>query len=71
MVRTAEKLLKEFCPCLQEGQNQLKTLENYCLMATPGVCNAEKAVNVFIKMAKNEVRILKVFSYTFLPVRNC
>lgn len=68
---TAEKLLKEFCPCSQEGQNQLKMLQNYCLLSTTGIRNVEKAPSVFVEMAKNEVGILKIFSYTFLPVINC
>lgn len=70
-VRTTEKILKEFCPCSQEGHNQLKTLRNYCFMATTGIHNVENALSVFVEMAKNEVRIPEIFSYTFLPAINC
>ncbi|XP_068790276.1 tetratricopeptide repeat protein 21A [Struthio camelus] len=59
-IRTAEKLLMEFCPCSQEGQNQLKMLRNYCLMATKDKSNVEKALNVFIEMAQNEKENVQV-----------
>ncbi|XP_075778962.1 tetratricopeptide repeat protein 21A isoform X6 [Pelodiscus sinensis] len=53
-IRTAEKLLKEFYPHSQEGQNQMKMLQNCCLMATKDKLNVEKALSVFVEMAQNE-----------------
>lgn len=69
-VRTADKLLKDFCPCSQQGQNQLKMLQNYWLLAATGIHNVENALSVFVEMGKHEVRILKIFSCTFLPAIN-
>lgn len=54
-IRTAEKLLKEFYPHSQEGQNQVEMLQSYCLMATKEKHNVEKALKVFIEMGQNEV----------------
>ncbi|KAL7976463.1 hypothetical protein Chor_008412 [Crotalus horridus] len=53
-IRTAEKLLKEFYPHSQEGQNQVEMLQSYCLMATKEKHNVEKALKVFIEMGQNE-----------------
>ncbi|XP_019385707.1 PREDICTED: tetratricopeptide repeat protein 21A isoform X3 [Crocodylus porosus] len=53
-VCTAEKLLKEFYPRSQDDQNQLKMLQNYCLMTTKDKNNVEKALSAFIEMAQNE-----------------
>ncbi|XP_034619745.1 tetratricopeptide repeat protein 21A, partial [Trachemys scripta elegans] len=53
-IHTAEKLLKEFYPHSQEGQNQMKMLKNCCLMATKDKINVEKALSVFVEMAQNE-----------------
>ncbi|KAK9396052.1 tetratricopeptide repeat protein 21A [Crotalus adamanteus] len=53
-IRTAEKLLKEFYPHSQEGQNQVEMLQSYCLMATKEKYNVEKALKVFIEMGQNE-----------------
>ncbi|CAM2105157.1 unnamed protein product [Caretta caretta] len=53
-IRTAEKLLKEFYPHSQKGQNQMKMLQNCCLVATKDKVNVEKALSVFVEMAQNE-----------------
>uniref|UniRef100_A0A670IZN8 Tetratricopeptide repeat domain 21A n=1 Tax=Podarcis muralis TaxID=64176 RepID=A0A670IZN8_PODMU len=53
-IRTAEKLLKEFYPHSQEGQNQVEMLQSYCLMATRETHNVEKALKVFTEMCQNE-----------------
>uniref|UniRef100_A0A8D2Q6G4 Tetratricopeptide repeat domain 21A n=1 Tax=Varanus komodoensis TaxID=61221 RepID=A0A8D2Q6G4_VARKO len=53
-IRTAEKLLKEFYPHSQEGQNQVEMLQSYCLMATKERHNVEKALKVFTEMGQNE-----------------
>ncbi|XP_003221910.1 tetratricopeptide repeat protein 21A [Anolis carolinensis] len=53
-IRTAEKLLKEFYPHSQEGQNQVEMLQSYCLMATKEKHNVEKALKVFTEMGQNE-----------------
>ncbi|XP_032656726.1 tetratricopeptide repeat protein 21A [Chelonoidis abingdonii] len=53
-IRTAEKLLKEFYPHSQEGQNQMKMLQNCCLLATKDKIQVEKALSVFIEMAQYE-----------------
>ncbi|XP_014375105.1 tetratricopeptide repeat protein 21A [Alligator sinensis] len=53
-VCTAEKLLKEFYPRSQDDQNQLKMLQNCCLMTTKDKSNVEKALSAFIEMAQNE-----------------
>lgn len=55
-IRTAEKLLREFYPHSQEGQNQVEMLQSYCLMATKERHNVEKALHAFTEMAQNEVR---------------
>ncbi|KAJ6659332.1 hypothetical protein lerEdw1_019203 [Lerista edwardsae] len=53
-IRTAEKLLREFYPHSQEGQNQVEMLQSYCLMATKEKHNVEKALHAFTEMAQNE-----------------
>ncbi|XP_020661983.3 tetratricopeptide repeat protein 21A [Pogona vitticeps] len=53
-IRTAEKLLKEFYPHSQEGQNQVEMLQSYCLMATKESHNVEKALKVFREVGQNE-----------------
>ncbi|KAM9344194.1 tetratricopeptide repeat protein 21B isoform 2-T2 [Pholidichthys leucotaenia] len=53
-VRTAEKLLKELKPQTPSGHMQLHILENYCLLATKQKANIEKALGVFMEIAKNE-----------------
>ncbi|XP_039379982.1 tetratricopeptide repeat protein 21A isoform X5 [Mauremys reevesii] len=53
-IRTAEKLLKEFYPHSQEGQNQMKMLQNCCLLATKDKIHVEKALSVFVEMAQYE-----------------
>ncbi|XP_060639450.2 tetratricopeptide repeat protein 21A [Anolis sagrei] len=53
-IRTAEKLLKEFYPHSQEGQNQVEMLQSYCLMATKEKHNVEKALKVFTEIGQNE-----------------
>ncbi|XP_020826210.1 tetratricopeptide repeat protein 21A isoform X1 [Phascolarctos cinereus] len=53
-VRTAEKLLREFYPHNKEGQDQLKMLQSYCLLATKEKTNVETALAAFIEMAQME-----------------
>ncbi|XP_027691709.1 tetratricopeptide repeat protein 21A isoform X1 [Vombatus ursinus] len=53
-VRTAEKLLREFYPHNKEGQDQLKMLQSYCLLATKEKSNVETALGAFIEMAQME-----------------
>ncbi|XP_069503848.1 tetratricopeptide repeat protein 21A isoform X2 [Ambystoma mexicanum] len=53
-LRTAEKLLKEFHPRTTEGQDQLKMLQNYCLMATKEKYHVEAALNSFTEIATAE-----------------
>uniref|UniRef100_A0A8C7ECY3 Tetratricopeptide repeat domain 21A n=1 Tax=Nothoprocta perdicaria TaxID=30464 RepID=A0A8C7ECY3_NOTPE len=71
-IRTAEKLLMEFCPCSQEGQNQLTMLRNYCLMATKDKNNVEKALGVFVEMAQKEkesVQIILAVAQAYLILK--
>ncbi|XP_043833873.1 tetratricopeptide repeat protein 21A isoform X1 [Dromiciops gliroides] len=53
-VRTAEKLLREFYPHNKEGQDQLKMLQSYCLLATKEKANVETALGAFLEMAQME-----------------
>ncbi|XP_072455054.1 tetratricopeptide repeat protein 21A isoform X3 [Notamacropus eugenii] len=53
-VRTAEKLLREFYPHNKEGQDQLKMLQSYCLLATKEKANVETALGAFIEIAQME-----------------
>ncbi|XP_074140493.1 tetratricopeptide repeat protein 21A isoform X6 [Sminthopsis crassicaudata] len=53
-VRTAEKLLREFYPHNKEGQDQLKMLQSYCLLATKEKANVETALGAFIEIAQLE-----------------
>ncbi|XP_036594734.1 tetratricopeptide repeat protein 21A isoform X2 [Trichosurus vulpecula] len=53
-VRTAEKLLREFYPHNKEGQDQLKMLQSYCLLATKEKANVETALGAFIEIAQTE-----------------
>uniref|UniRef100_F7FMX1 Tetratricopeptide repeat domain 21A n=1 Tax=Monodelphis domestica TaxID=13616 RepID=F7FMX1_MONDO len=53
-VRTAEKLLREFYPHNKEGQEQLKMLQSYCLLATKEKSNVETALGAFIEIAQIE-----------------
>uniref|UniRef100_A0A8C8SR38 Tetratricopeptide repeat domain 21A n=1 Tax=Pelusios castaneus TaxID=367368 RepID=A0A8C8SR38_9SAUR len=53
-VRTAEKLLKEFYLHSKKEENQMKMLQNYCLMATKDKLNVEKALSAFVEIAQNE-----------------
>ncbi|XP_066900632.1 tetratricopeptide repeat protein 21A isoform X6 [Kogia breviceps] len=53
-VRTAEKLLREFCPHSAWGQTQLQLLQSLCLLATREKANVEAALGTFIEMAQAE-----------------
>ncbi|XP_054451813.1 tetratricopeptide repeat protein 21A isoform X2 [Pteronotus mesoamericanus] len=53
-VRTAEKLLREFCPHTAWGQVQLRLLQGLCLLATREKANVETALGTFIEMAQAE-----------------
>ncbi|XP_008584612.1 PREDICTED: tetratricopeptide repeat protein 21A isoform X1 [Galeopterus variegatus] len=53
-VRTAEKLLREFCPLSAFSQTQLRLLQSLCLLATREKANVEAALGTFIEMAQAE-----------------
>ncbi|XP_061443855.1 tetratricopeptide repeat protein 21A [Rhineura floridana] len=72
-IRTAEKLLKEFYPHSQEGQNQVEMLQSYCLMATRETHNVEKALKVFTEMCQNErdsVSAILAMSQAYMLLKN-
>ncbi|XP_069067179.1 tetratricopeptide repeat protein 21A isoform X1 [Pleurodeles waltl] len=53
-LRTAEKLLKEFHPRTTQGQEQLKILHTYCMMATKDKALLESALTSFTETATAE-----------------
>ncbi|XP_051479134.1 tetratricopeptide repeat protein 21B isoform X2 [Apus apus] len=53
-VRTAENLLKELKPQTLQGHILLRTMENYCLMATKQKSNVERALNAFTEIVETE-----------------
>ncbi|XP_006890641.1 PREDICTED: tetratricopeptide repeat protein 21A isoform X2 [Elephantulus edwardii] len=71
-VRTAEKLLRDFCPHSASGQTQLRLLQSLCLMATREKANVEAALGSFIEMAqaeKNNVAALLAVAQAYLLLR--
>ncbi|XP_058144822.1 tetratricopeptide repeat protein 21A isoform X1 [Dasypus novemcinctus] len=53
-VRTAEKLLREFCPHAAPGPAQLRLLQGLCLLGTREKASVEAALGTFVEMAQAE-----------------
>ena len=56
-MRTAEKLLKEIKPKTAKGEQKIRVLENYILLATKSKPNVERALERFADMASSEVSL--------------
>uniref|UniRef100_A0A670IZL0 Tetratricopeptide repeat domain 21A n=1 Tax=Podarcis muralis TaxID=64176 RepID=A0A670IZL0_PODMU len=68
-IRTAEKLLKEFYPHSQEGQNQVEMLQSYCLMATRETHNVEKALKVFTEIVSAVLAVSQAYMLLKQPLK--
>ncbi|XP_039769894.1 tetratricopeptide repeat protein 21A isoform X2 [Ornithorhynchus anatinus] len=53
-VRTAERLLREFCPRTEDEHTQLKMLQGACLLVSRDKPSLEQALSTFIQVAQAE-----------------